>query len=45
MGLAFDYLGSPVGTLQLLALYPAACAFLLLCLRTPAGVVGQDHLE
>ncbi len=45
VGLAFDYLGSPVGTLQLLALYPAACALLLLFLKTPAGVTGQGRLE
>jgi MFS family permease len=46
VGLAFDYLGSPALTLQLLAIYPIACALAAICfLRTPAGVSHPPHLE
>jgi len=46
VGLAFDYLGSPTLTLQLLAIYPVACALAaILFLRTPAGVSHAKHLE
>ena len=46
VGLAFDFIGSPTGTLRLLALIPLACAVLALFLRTPAGALeGHEHLE
>lgn len=46
VGLAFDLAGSPVLTLQLLALYPFLAALLaLLFLRTPQAVTGHEHLE
>jgi MFS family permease len=46
VGLAFDYLASPTLTLQLLALYPLACALVAaLFLRTPRGVSHPRHLE
>ena len=46
VGLAFDLVGSPTGTLQLLALYPLACALLAaLFLRTPAGAREAEHRD
>lgn len=46
VGLAFDLLGDPTAVLRLLALYPLACALLVLpLLRTPAGVTHPKHLE
>ena len=46
VGLAFDLIGSPTGTLRLLALIPLACAVLALFLRTPAAALeGHEHLE
>ncbi|HXG03753.1 MAG TPA: MFS transporter [Candidatus Binatia bacterium] len=45
VGLAFDLVGSPAGTLRLLALVPLACAVATMWLRTPAGVTGSEHLE
>ena len=46
VGLAFDYLGSPALTLQLLAIYPVVCALAaIMFLRTPAGVSHPTHLE
>jgi MFS family permease len=45
VGLAFDLVGSPAGTLRLLALVPLACAVAAMWLRTPAGVSGSEHLE
>jgi hypothetical protein len=38
--------GSPALTLQLLAIYPIACALAaIVFLRTPAGVSHPTHLE
>lgn len=46
VGLAFDYLGDPTMTLQLLAIYPIVCAMAAaLFLRTPAGVNTPPGLE
>ena len=46
VGLAFDHLGSPALTLQLLAIYPIACALAaIVFLRTPAGVSHPAYLE
>jgi hypothetical protein len=46
VGLAFDHLGSPALTLQLLAIYPIACALAVIALlRTPPGVTYPPHLE
>jgi cyanate permease len=45
VGLAFDLVGSPTGTLRLLALIPLVCAGLALLLRTPPGVPRPDRLE
>ncbi len=46
VGLAFDFLGSPLLTLQLLAIYPVICAVIaVLFLRTPAGVSHPSYLE
>ncbi len=46
VGLAYDYLGDPVMTLKLLAIYPfAAAALSILFLRAPKSLDENAHLE
>ncbi|MEZ5660179.1 MAG: MFS transporter [Burkholderiaceae bacterium] len=46
VGLAFDYLGSPLLTLRLLAIYPVVAAVVaVMFLRTPSGVSHPEYLE
>ncbi|MEM7428988.1 MAG: MFS transporter, partial [Pseudomonadota bacterium] len=46
VGLAYDYLGDPVMTLKLLAIYPFAAAVLsILFLRAPKSLDENRHLE
>ncbi|MCG8361632.1 MAG: MFS transporter [Kiloniellales bacterium] len=45
VGLAFDLVGSATSTLQLLALFPLACAVLAFFLKTSPGAGSAAHLD